>query len=71
MECFTSGVDLFDEFRNATGIVVFDRVELVAALIGDDNLQSCVEEGRLFEAAVDLVKVKFHNVGENGPIGFE
>ena len=44
MECFTSGVDLLDEFRNATGIVVFDRMGLIAALIVDDDFNPALRK---------------------------
>ena len=71
MQGFAACIDLLDKFGNASSVVVFHRVGFFASLIGDDNSQTSVQERCLFQTAVDLIKVKLNDVGEDRCIGFE
>ena len=71
MQGFAACVDLLDKFGNASGIVMFHRVGFFAALVGDDNSQTGVQERCLFQTAVDLIEVKLNDVGEDRCIRLE
>ena len=71
MKRLASHVYLFDKFRNSASVVVFNRVDFLASVVRYDDLQPSIEEGCFLESAIDLVKVEFNNVCENGRIGFE
>ena len=71
MERLPASVDLLHEFGDAASVVVLNCVQFFGSLVGDDNAEACVEKRCFFEATVDLIEIKFHDVGENGAIGLE
>ena len=68
---FTASIKLFDELRNAAFVVVFNLMRLFRALIRDDDLEAGVEEGCFLQPVIDLVEIKFYDVGENAQIRLE
>ena len=71
MERFSARIELLDEFRNPAFVMVLNLMRFVPSLVGDDDSKSCVEEGCFLQPAIDLVKIKFNDVGENGQVGLE
>ena len=68
---FPPGVDLLDELGNPAGIVVFNGVGFITSFVRNDDFQACVQKRSFLQSAVDLVKVKFKDVGEDGGVWFE
>ena len=71
MECFSTDVDLFDEFGNTAFVMVFNRMHLFLTCIVDEDFQSSVEKRCFFQSVVDFIKVEFKNISEDASVGFE